>query len=237
MKDVLIHTRYCFAISLFIFIVGCSRNDDNPPPGPPEAAILIFPEQNSECTTGIVSTTDPNKSTITFEWSEAKNADSYRITIRNLETNATQTYTANTTTQEAVLDRATPYAWQITSLKTTMIETTDSEEWKFYNAGEGSTSYAPFPADLIFPTSGGTIYASSTVEFSWEASDVDNDISDYELLLDTANPPTSSIASGITDQSYTHTSLSAGNIYYWQVLTTDEQGNVSTSEVSQFKVE
>ncbi|QLE01505.1 hypothetical protein HX109_07980 [Galbibacter sp. BG1] len=224
-------------IILFLFLVVSCNNDDDATPKTPSAAALIFPLENSECTEGVISPSNNNQSTITFEWNVAEHADSYQLLVKNLNTNNTQTFASNTNTLEVTLSRGTPYAWYVISLNNNSQETAESEEWKFYNAGQGVETYPPFPADLLEPSSGSTVYASnSSVSFTWSGSDIEGDIANYEIFIGNNNPPSTSVQSNITEEEFTHTAFEIG-IYYWQIKTIDDNGNSSLSEVSQFKVE
>ncbi|MCM5661791.1 hypothetical protein [Galbibacter mesophilus] len=230
------NTVYPFLIFLMMTIASCSSDDNDTPARNPAPAILIFPLENSECTEGVVSPTNENESTITFEWNQASDTDSYQLLVTNLNTNNTQTFASNTNSLDVTLTRGAPYEWFVISLANNSQETANSEEWKFYNADDGVESYPPFPADLLEPSSGNTLYSSGSITFEWKGSDIEGDISSYEISIGENNPPSSNIISGITEESYTHSALGAG-IYYWQVKTIDENGNSSLSEISQFRVE
>lgn len=58
-----------------------------------------------------------------------------------------------------------------------------SETWLFYNAGS-QTTYAPFPAQLVNPTSGSTVQMdiANEVLLEWSGADVDNDIESFEVF-------------------------------------------------------
>jgi hypothetical protein len=94
-------------------------------------------------------------------------------------------------------------------------------------------NHTPFPASAINPIPGSSIEAGQVI-LEWAASDIDNDISTYTILLDTLNPPVNEIMS--TSGSSVEVSVTSGNLYYWQVITEDEVGNTSTSQVFQFAV-
>ncbi|MEL4306619.1 hypothetical protein [Joostella sp. CR20] len=228
-----------YILCALLFIRCGGGGDDSPPPTPlpPTVAQLVFPLENSECTEGVITDANNSTSTITFEWQPSENTDTYRLTIRNLNTNATETLTSETTFRDATLNRGVPYSWYITSINAETLAETQSAVWKFYNAGEGRTTYPPFPADLNEPISGSTVYTTNAnITFTWSASDIDNDISSYELFLGDSNPPSTSIANSIINTNYTYATPGAGT-YFWFVKTTDAEGNVSNSQVSQFKVE
>ncbi|TRZ47025.1 hypothetical protein D3A96_05525 [Robertkochia marina] len=212
-----------------------SCGGDESPAGPPESPRLVFPENNSECLEGEVSAQSPNISTIQFRWEASSGASGYTLTIRNLNSGVTITESTTSTSFPVTLIRGTPYAWSVRANS----ETTSSPEsatWKFFNAGDGVTSYAPFPADLIYPKSGATVNldASGSLELRWEGADVDNDIAAYEVLFDTQDPPVTNIGGNGPAESLMVNALQPGTTYYWRIITTDESGNRSTSEVSQF---
>lgn len=222
------------AMTLLIVFASCSSKDDNPRPNPPNAATLLFPEKNETCFQGVI--VDKNNSTIAFEWESQKGADTFSLTIRNLISNQIETYTTSETFKEVTLSRNTPYSWFVTSINSNSGERTTSNLWRFYNAGEGVVSYPPFPAELLNPKSGSTSYSTTNITVHWNAVDVDHDIAQYTLYLDTHSPPTTLIASNLTSDSYTLPLLEP-NVYYWYISTTDLLGNTTASPTGEFKVE
>lgn len=222
-----------YYIFIALIIVSCSRGSDEPTPAPdPEAAILIFPEKDKECTQGTVK--NDTQSDVTFEWNAAKNANSYEVNLRNLNTNTSTTVNSTTNSVTITILRGTPYEWYVVSKASGTTVTATSEKWKFYNEGPGIENYAPFPADVVSPKRGAQVENSGTVTLEWTGSDVDNDIEDYEVFFGTVSPPTSSLVE--TANTSTSTSINAGTTYYWRVVTSDMVGNTSTSETFEFKV-
>jgi hypothetical protein len=112
-----------------------------------------------------------------------------------------------------------------------------SETWLFYNAGS-ETTYAPFPAQIVNPTSGSTVQKdiANEVYLEWSGADVDNDIDSFEVFFSEVNPPSTSV--GITNSTTMElpVGVESGTVYYWRVLTTDLEGNTSDSGVFDFKV-
>lgn len=228
--------KYILPVMLIgiLFSCGGDGDDDDPDPviiTPPDAATLVFPENNTECLEGtILSDTE---SSVTFLWNAAENTDSYTVNLTNLDTNTSQTLSASTNELEITLLRGTPYSWTVTSKADDTNETADSDLWKFYNAGPAIENYAPFPAEAIYPTVGSSIDAGS-ITLSWEGNDVDNDIVSYDLYIDESNPP-STLMGNTTTESMAFEAAS-GMVYYWKVVTYDTAGNTSSSEIFQFKV-
>lgn len=224
--------RILFVSSLFISCGGGSNNSDDVTPTPPSKALLIFPEENSECNEGsIISSTQSN---VNFDWSDAQNTISYEITIKNLTTGVSTKHTSNSSNKQITINRATPYSWYVVS-KNDGTETATSSVWKFYNAGEPESSHAPFPADLVKPAMGTNISSgTSSVDLEWSGNDVDNDIKEYRVLMNTTSPPTNII--GTTSSSTLSVNVETNNTYYWRIITEDEKGNTSRSEVFEFKI-
>lgn len=218
--------------SIVLACIACGGEDDPPPPS---AATLVFPEQNSECTTG--NDLGNGTSEITFEWQPSDNTLEYILRVVNAETNtvvSSQT-TANTSSTLAVAV-GTPFSWSITSLNSTE-ETAESESWLFYNAGT-QTNYAPFPAQIISPISGSTVLPNGDGEIllQWSGADVENDIIRYDVYFSSTTVDDLSVVQDNNSTSYTATGVTSPGVYYWKILTFDAQGNSSDSGVFEFKV-
>lgn len=229
-------------VVLVLALFGCSGGgggDDNgggvepDPILPPEAAVLVTPAKDEECNQGnVVSST---QSRVTFEWNAAENTDSYTHVLKNLDTDATSEQNTVSTAITLTINRNVPYSWQVVSKSNKTTSTANSATWKFYNAGEGVENYAPFPADLVAPEMGSE--TPSPVTLSWTGSDIDDDISSYDVYLDTANPPVTLQEEGVTNTSINNMALNADTVYYWRVVTKDENGSSSQSPVFEFRTE
>lgn len=223
-------------------LTACGGGSDepggsNPDPEPelvpsPSAATLIFPDNNRECTTGVV--VSDTRSQVLFEWNNSENTDSYEVNLRNLNTNITSRFNSNTNSANITLDRGTPYEWFVVSRADGTSETANSVSWRFYNEGPGIENYAPFPAVAVSPPRGASIDVDTSVTLEWEGSDVDNDISNYEVFFGTDSAALASI--GSTTETSLETGVNPGTLYYWRVITNDSQGNSSQSELFEFLV-
>ncbi|PIF01149.1 MAG: hypothetical protein CR994_03165 [Maribacter sp.] len=225
--------KYPLSAILIGILISCGGGGDDSPVTvtPPNAATLVFPENNTECLEGtIISNTESN---VTFLWNASENTDSYTVNLRNLDTNTSLSLNAGTNELETTLLRGTPYSWSVTSKANGTNETAESNLWKFYNAGPAIENYAPFPAEVVQPTMGSSIDAGG-ITLSWKGSDVDNDIDSYDLYIDENNPP-STLLENTTANSLDFEAVS-GKVYYWKVVTNDSAGNTSNSEIFQFKV-
>ena len=236
-------TSIKYLLASLVFSLGlynCSSSSDDttepPPPvviNPPQAANLVFPNENSECTEG--SNLTSTESTIIFNWNDSNNTETYQLVVKNLETQAITNYTSNVSEKSVTILRGTPYSWHIVS-KNSGTETAESPIWKFYNAGEAVSSYAPFPAELINPTYDVTLSAGTTnVSLEWAGEDVDNDIKEYKILFGTTSTPTDEAGSSTTNTLSVN--VASGNTYYWRVVTIDDQNNTSESQIFKFNIE
>ena len=212
---------------------GSDDNGEEPTPVamPPEAAVLVFPENNTECNEGTILS--DTQSRVTFQWNTAANSDRYTVNLRNLETGTVETFNTTNTQQEINLQRGIPYSWFVISRNDAGSQTANSATWQFYNAGVPVESYAPFPAEVINPQTGSSVNAGNIV-IEWTASDIDNDIAEYQVFMDTSSPPETEITT--TDNSFVEISVNSDNIYYFYIVVKDLQNNTSKSDIFQFRV-
>lgn len=230
--------RFKKVIPLYLFLIiissSCSEDDDGMAVNeinPPTAATLIFPENNTVCNEGtIISETETD---VLFQWEAGANASSYILKINNLNDGTSREISTLSTEFLIRILRGTPYSWSVTSFTADGNESADSPVWSFYNAGLPVENHAPFPATVVYPNSGASV-AQGNVTLEWEASDIDNDIATYTIFFDTTNPPATEV--NTTGNTSMEVSVTSGNIYYWRVVTTDDAGNTSTSQVFQFAV-
>ena len=198
----------------------------------PSASTLKTPLKDTECQTGTVFS--DTESDVPFEWNVAANATKYTVIVTNLNDKTTKQKDVSTNSTTFRLLRAVPYSWKVLSKSSTTTITATSDTWKFYNAGLGVTNYAPFPAEVVSPAIGSNTL--KTVTLKWNTTDIDNDITKYEVYLGTTNPPTV-LQATTTAQQIADLSLLANTIYYWKVVTTDSKNNSSTSPIFDFKTQ
>ncbi|MGX1931332.1 hypothetical protein [Flagellimonas sp. 2504JD4-2] len=222
-----------FFLSLLVLVMLWSCGSDDPPPAP-GGANLVFPNQNSECTTGI--SVNETLSQVTFEWQASANTDSYTLSAVNLETNIPQNISTAATSASLSIVKGAPYSWSVTSQNSQSDQVATSETWLFYNAGS-QTTYAPFPAQLVSPVSGSTVQRDidNEVTLVWQGADVENDITNFEVFFATDNPPTTSLGTTNANTMELSVGVESGTIYYWKVITTDAEGNNSDSGIFEFR--
>lgn len=220
------------SLLLIILLVACGKDS----PKPPEAAVLIFPQKNSECITGI--SLNNTSSQVEFRWLAAKYADTYQLKFTNVLTNSSVTSAPTEALSVRVpLLKGVPYQWTITTQNNETQEIAISEAWYFYNAGT-ETTFPPFPAQINEPLSGASVARdlNNEVTLGWTGADVDNDIATYDVYLDTVANPQLLLASTSISITEIPASVAADTIYYWRVVTTDREGNSSDSGTYSFRV-
>jgi hypothetical protein len=222
--------RVILIVFIGLLFTTCKKDS----PKPPSAAVLIFPEQNSLCTTGVSIT--PTSSRVEFIWQTANNTNTYELRVTNLLTDITQTVNTQATSAELTIEKGSQYSWQVITRNTQVQETASSATWLFFNAGSQIT-HAPFPAQIVAPLSGASVVSdiNSEIELDWSGADVDDDIVGYEIFLDTVSPPQVLVASPAATVSSIKVNTLPNTVYYWKVITRDAKGNTSDSGVYSFR--
>ena len=237
--------RYQTALMILgvTLLTACSSDSGGGTPTPtptpiaaPGKASLTLPENNKPCETGEVSGATAS---VIFTWSTGEDTESFDLAITNSDTNQVTNRTNLTATTATVpLTRGHRYSWKVTS-KNEGTQTTASDTYKFYLAGDGEENAAPFSAEAVYPQPGSSVTASEagTVALEWEAADPDSDTLTYTLLIDTVDGRQEATEKNTNLTTNTkEVSVEAGKIYYWSIITSD--GSISvTSDVFSFRVD
>ena len=213
-------------ISLLIF--ACSKGSETITPAvvvvpPPTAAALTLPANNTVCYEGanISSLT----SDVSFSWAAAKDTEIYDLVVTNLNTLTNTTKSVNSDNKATVtLLRGTPYRWQVISKSNKSKETASSDVWKFYLAGDGASTFAPFPALIIAPVSGASVTPNAgKVNLIWSGADPDTKVLNYEIYIDTDQTKVLNrlVAPSATTSSNLWVNVISGTVYYWSVKSSD----------------
>jgi len=227
------HVQFILLALLLSACGGKTSTSDPQPNLPPLEAVLLYPEQNSLCITGVANST--TQSTITFKWNASANTNSYMVTIKNLLTGIETTQASSQPQLSVALTQGTPFSWYVTSMSDRLPATAKSATWKFYNSGQGVVSYAPFPADNLQPNDNQIVTpVSGQTGLGWHGSDTDNDIVDYDIYFGTTVTP-SLYKAHHTAIALTNVDVRPASKYYWKVITRDSKGNTSESDVGEFK--
>ena len=218
---------YSTLFSILITLVGCK----DPIPAP-DAAILVAPEDNISCLYVPLNTATAN---VLFSWQQALNTDDYVLKVRSEATGIETTTPTENTSLRLTLDRGDVYGWKVVSRSEASAEETESNTRYFFLEAQQQLAHLPFPAKLVSPEEEEVVELNNgNVEFSWEGADLDSDISSYNILLGSTETSLETIASGLTQSSYSY-AVEMGNQYYWQVETIDREGNRSSSLISYFQ--
>ena len=205
-------------------------NDPTPTPNTAPTAVsqLIYPTSNLLCI----------DSNVTFEWAPSTDAEgntiSYilKVALDNNMTNVVEQVTTTNTTRTLTLQPGTAYYWNVTA-KDSEDSAAPSTTYAFYTEGQGVSNYAPFLASLVAPTED-DIVSAGTATLSWSGADVDaSDTLTYDVYFSETNPPTTSVATDVSAETYDVT-VQAGTTYYWQVDTKDNSGTKTIGAVWTF---
>lgn len=222
----------CIGICLLMAFTGCKKKRE---PKPPEAVLLIFPDHNSECTTGV--SLGPETSQVEFRWSPSNNTESYELRVTNTTTGTVQTIVSSTTSAVLPLAKGEQFSWLVRSRNNQVERTVSSTVWNFYNSGS-RTTFAPFPATIISPASSENVFRdiNNEVTLSWLASDLDNDIVNYEIYFSVETSPTDVVQTLSTGTTSLKMTVTSNTVYYWKIVVIDAEGNRSDSGIYNFKV-
>jgi len=225
--------RKIYLMLFFIVALGsCSKEQG---PRVPLPVNLIFPEENSECISG-VSLTD-HTSAITFTWNPSNPAAYYVLNIYKLNGDLVSSSNEINPEGTVVLDKGHGYGWEVIAANALGEESDPSERWLFYNAG-AQRSYPPFPADLKSPESGASLVRNNngTITLLWSGADADNDLNLYTVLLGLSPETMDEIVTLSPSQTSYPIEVVSGARYFWQVISGDVAGNTSSSGIYDFRV-
>ena len=235
--------------SLFLIIglvlsifTSCSAEDDEttssitimqqPTPSvtPPGNSSLSAPENNEVCYEG--EEVDGSNSKVTFSWDASSDTDTYDLQITNQKTISTQTESGIiSTSKEVTLATDISYSWKIVSKANDTSDSTSSDTWQFYLAGDGQENYAPFPATIVSPSSGSSVDSSNgSISLSWEGNDPDeSDTLTYTVYFDDTDglQAPSNNNTGISETSI-EVNAESGITYYWRVKSSDGKSSSFT---------
>ncbi|WP_339841486.1 hypothetical protein [uncultured Maribacter sp.] len=225
--------RFLFlGICLMMVFTSCKKKST---PVPPEAAQLVYPEQNSECTTG--QSLGKETSQVEFRWSAADNTETYELRVTNTANGTVQTIASSSTSAKLPLEKGEQFSWIVRSKNSRVEQSVLSEVWNFYNSGS-RTTFAPFPATIVSPASSENVFKdiNNEVVISWTASDLDDDIVNYEVYFSVETPPIDLLQTLQPEVNSIKASVTADTVYYWSVVVIDAEGNKSNSGIYNFKV-
>jgi len=122
------------------------------------------------------------------------------------------------------------YRWRVSVNNISQGYRSEGPEWSFMTAN------TPPPAPTLSDPAQGATDVDLSTWFHWNhAHDPDEDAVAYDLLIDTANPPATVAATGLTANEYQVNGLTADTLYYWRVVARDGYGGSAESSVRSFR--
>ena len=214
-------------VAVSLTLLGCK--DPIPDPG---QTVLISPEDNTAC---LYVSQSSSTASVDFSWQEAQDTDEYLLVVRNLSTDEETTSRTINTSIRLTLTRGVPYQWKVITVSELSSVETSSRSFSFYLEAQQQRNYLPFPARLLSPQLDEVVSLSNgQYNFSWQGDDLDNDLSHYTLSIGTSADALNVIASDIEATSYS-ASLNAGEVYFWQIISFDQNGNSTKSLTNRFE--
>jgi len=219
-----------FILLCLVLFSGCKKDS----PKPPEKVSLVAPAKNSECTP--VQSDGETSSIVRFNWNAADNTEVYVLQVTNLTTGTIQYKNTSATIETLSLAKGTPFSWVVVSENSETTTSVSSDSWLFYNPGS-EVSHVPFPAELTFPAQGSTAFkdVNNEISLKWTGQDLDDDIKSYDVYFSNENPPVTLLQNMNAGVNELKVQVVSDEVYYWKVVTTDEEGNISTSNITEFK--
>jgi len=219
--------KYCL---LFLLILVSCKKEVIPDPEP---AMLLGPQNNNNCNTAIV--VNDQQSQVNFSWQEAQHTDEYELVVRDLLTNTDTKKNSIRLFTSMVLERGKQYSWWVNSLSDQKETVGKSEIWTFYLEGLQNSSHFPFPAKLISPENNAQVsLENGAFTLRWEGVDLDDDIISYDIYIG-IDPDELQLRVENHTNNTISAILNADQIYYWKVVTRDEEGNLSHSPIGIFR--
>lgn len=223
---------------IVIIIISCGGGGDDPAPTPPPVVNkaptipsgLLLPANGSKCIDNNVTftwngSTDPEGDNITYEIVVAKDSQFNTIVQKETTASLSKTYT---------LEKGIAHYWKVKAIDAKGNSSDYTNSWGFYTEGAGTLyNYVPFAATLVKPTLNAN--TATSVDFEWNASDLDNDPLTYDFYLSTSNTFTTATMQNHGSKQLTRTGLTANTTYYWRIDVKDTKGGKSTGQIWSFK--
>jgi len=199
--------RILLLVVAALTLLGCK----DPIPDP-EQTVLILPEDNTSC---LYVSQSSSTASVDFSWQEAQFTDEYLVVVKNLTTEEETTSRTLNTSIRLTLTRGVPYQWKVVTVSELSSVETSSRSFSFYLEAQQQRNYCQY-------------------NFSWQGEDLDNDLSHYTISIGASPDVLNEIATDITVSSH-NASLNAGEVYFWQIISYDENGNNTKSLINRFE--
>lgn len=217
---------------LLLVIVSLTFMGCKDPIPDPEQTVLILPEDNTSC---LYVSQSSSTASVDFSWKQALHTDEYKLVVKNLTTNEQITSITENTGLRLTLTRGTPYQWKVITTSELSNVETSSSNFSFYLEAQQQGNYLPFPARLLSPQNDEIVtLTNGRYDFSWQGEDIDNDLSHYTLSIGPSADDLYNIVTDIMASSFS-INLNAGEVYFWQIISYDQNGNSTKSLTNRFE--
>ena len=174
--------------------------------GAPGSFALLSPANNA--------TAVPTSTSVS--WGISSGATSYDVYLGTSPQPPLATNTTSTSYTPGALSANTVYYWQVVAKNAS--GSTASAIWSFTTQG-----LAPAAPTLVSPANGAS-GVTLTPTVNWNAA---SGATSYDVHFGTASPPP--LATNTAGTSYTPGTLSAGTVYYWQVVAKNSSGSTASA--------
>jgi len=214
------------------FLFSCSHKFNNPL----EAGLNHAPNAPSSPYPADGATNQGTSLTLGWSCADPDSGDalSYDVYLgtTNPPTTAVSTNQTTRSLAQSGLSLSTTYYWKVVAKDNHATET-QGTVWRF---STGSTPNNPptMPANPN-PASGATGQPLN-LTLSWTGGDPDpGDTAKYDVYFDTANPPVVRVAQDLVPASLARSGLSPTTNYYWQIVSKDRRGGMTTGPIWNFQ--
>jgi hypothetical protein len=224
-------------LTIVLIIISCGGGGSDEPTPPPAVnkapsvpSGLVSPTNGLLCIDNTVtftwnSATDPEGDNITYEIVVAKDSQFNTIVQKETTASLSKTYT---------LEKGIAHYWRVKAVDAKGNSSDYTSAWGFYTEGAGTLyNYVPFSPTLIKPALNANTVTS--VDFEWNATDLDNDPLTYDFYLSTSTTFTTPTVQNHGSKQLNRTGLIPNTNYYWRVDVKDTKGGKATGQVWSFK--
>ena len=155
-------------------------------------------------------------------WQASTNANNYDVylDVNDPPTAKVSSNQTGTSYNFSSLLYSTPYYWKVVAKNTVDSITAAGSPWHFTTIGP-----PPGAFQLVSPLNGAVSQMlSGTLVWNTSPNAVN-----YDVYLDTHNPPVAKVDSNRSDTSYSYSGLNNGTIYYWKILAKNSSATTTAS--------
>lgn len=226
-------------VAIITILSSCGGGNNDQPNDPPSATnsapgmpSLSAPTNNLLCIDNVVhfqrtASTDPDSDAVVYDFQIAADSQ-FSQNVQNFNG-------LSSTTKDVTLEKGVAYYWRVKAKDSKNESSSYSTIYSFYTEGVGVLNHLPFTPTLVAPILNTTVQGTS-IELKWTANDVDNDPLNFDIYLDTMNPPTTKVTENQSETSLNQ-SLEPSKNYYWRVVVKDGKGGQTRGQVWNFNTD